>query len=590
LLFLQKKQTKISSSANKIDLLVPNEAAAGGILGRRKFKFSSTYKSRICYFVRLIVLLSTTAVVSSFSLPPSAVTTLSTPIANQRRNKSPTIIMATPQRLIDAFEASDENSNRDSNRNQTLANGAAANANHTCKPVTAAPLQNLKMGNTNKRVAANQSPIGKHLPRPMRMAEIITTSKREGYLGWDDYFLGIAVLSSQRSKDPDHAEGACIADAANKIVAIGYSGLPRGCPDTIFPWKDFNEEGECTENNDAEKWLHSKRPFVCDAATNAVLNKGSQDLTGCRLYVTSFPTSDSVKVMIQSGIQELIILQKDKTVPGYGQNAISDGDSKDFMNTLSSTGTEDELAGGVMLAMADIQVRYYRPPISSVALNFDTEIVSSTSTASSTSIPTEEEVEAAAILREEADYDALSLGVGNNGRRENYLSWDDYFMSVALLTAQRSKDPSTIVGACIVDDHRRIVGLGYNGMPRGLSDDLMPWAKHNSNPLFNKYKYVTHAEVNAILNSNGSYSSHVDGGTIYVSLFPCENCTKMIIQSGIKKVVYLKDIYHNTDGCRASRVMMRCAKIEVQQYHPKVSQVDVDFYEKEGVEGRNKKP
>ena len=496
--------------------------------------------------------------------------------------------MATPKNLFEAFDAS----NDDSNKNHALTNNgncndpvrnSASDTDHGGTPTKSAPSENKTTDDKNKRIPAHESPIGKHLPRPMKMVEIITTSKREGYLGWDDYFLGIAVLSSQRSKDPDHAEGACIADAANRIVAIGYSGLPRGCPDTIFPWKDFHEDDDGSiesNNDDAEKWLHSKRPYICDAATNAVLNKGSQDLTGCRLYVTSFPTSDCVKVMIQSGIQELIILQKDTTVPEYGKNAICDGDSNDLMSTLSTTGTEDELAGGVMLALADIHVRYYRPPMPSVVVTFDTEITSPTSPSIAVPIE-EEEVEAAAILKDETGYDALLVGVGNNGRRKNYLSWDDYFMSVALLTAQRSKDPNTIVGACIVDDQRRIVGLGYNGMPRGLSDDTMPWAKTNSNPLFNKYKYVTHAEVNAILNSKGSFSSHVNGGTIYASLFPCENCTKMIIQSGIKKVVYLKDTYHDTDGCRASRVMMRCAKIEVQQYHPTVPQVDVEFYEEE---------
>ena len=320
---------------------------------------------------------------------------------------------------------------------------------------------------------------------------------------------------------------------------------------------------------------------MCDAATNAVLNKGSQDLTGCRLYMTSFPTSDCVKVMIQSGIRELIILQKNETVPGYGQNAVSDGESNDLMSTLSTTGTEDELAGGVMLALADIKVRYYRPPIPSVTLKFDTDIIPCSSGSCGGHLPSQEESEAATILKEETEYDALSVGLGNNGRSEKFLSWDDYFMSVALLTAKRSKDPNTIVGACIVDDQRRIVGLGYNGMPRGLSDDTMPWAKHNENPLFNKYKYVVHAEVNAILNSKASYSSHVNGGTIYVSLFPCENCTKMIIQSGIKKVVYMKDTYHDTDGCRASRVMMRCAKIEVEQYRPSSPETNVIFYQDE---------
>ena len=508
--------------------------------------------------------------------------------------------MATPQRLFHSFEAASNDPDSKENRNVTNTNNnsddlfriAEAGGNHTCSPCTprkdSAPPAEIATIGGNKTVAAHESPIGKHLPRPViRMVDIITTPKRKGYLGWDDYFMGIAVLSSQRSKDPDHAEGACIADKDNRIVAIGYSGFPRGCPDTVFPWKDYRPGDESgvddqdeTESHTTTEWLHSKRPFTCTAATNAVLNKGSQDLTGCRLYVTNFPTSDCVKFIIQSGIQELVILQRKKNLPDYGQNAISDDDSIDLMSTMPTTGTEDQWAGSMMLRLStNIDVRYYRPRIPSVNLKFDTEIAKAPSPSSDTAVLTPEELEAAAILKEETGYDALSVGVGNNGRRKTYLSWDDYFMSVALLTAHRSKDPSTIVGACIVDDQRRIVGLGYNGMPRGLSDDTMPWAKLNANPLFNKYKYVVHAEVNAILNSKTSYSSHVNGGTIYVSLFPCEKCTQMIIQSGIKKVVYLKDIYHNTDGCKASRSMMRSAKIEVQQFRPTVPEVDVEFFE-----------
>jgi len=140
---------------------------------------------------------------------------------------------------------------------------------------------------------------------------------------------------------------------------------------------------------------------------------------------------------------------------------------------------------------------------------------------------------------------------------------------------QRSKDPNTQVGACIVDDEHRIIGLGYNGMPRGLSDDAMPWARDSSNPpLFNKYLYVTHAEVNAILNKG---SSNVKGSTIYVALFPCENCAKMIIQAGIRRIVYLSDRYHDTDGCRASRIMLKCAKVELQQYTPSISHLHVEY-------------
>jgi dCMP deaminase len=111
-------------------------------------------------------------------------------------------------------------------------------------------------------------------------------------------------------------------------------------------------------------------------------------------------------------------------------------------------------------------------------------------------------------------------------------------------------------------------------MPRNISDDVVPWSRSNSNPLFNKYLYVTHAEVNAILNKG---SANVKGSTLYVALFPCENCAKMIIQAGIRKVVYLSDRYHNTDGCRASRIMFKCAKVELQQYTPSKPQILLEY-------------
>lgn len=452
--------------------------------------------------------------------------------------------MATPQRLSDAFEDSKPN-------------GALENSNS--EPLTNAPT-NGETSVTTPR---------KSIPKWMRMVNITdATPKREDYLDWDDYFLGIAVLSSQRSKDPEDAEGACIADASNRIVAIGYSGLPRGCPDTVFPWKDSSEESQ---------YLRTKNPYLCTAATNAVLNRGSQDLTGCRLYLTNFPKSDDVKVMIQSGIRELVVLQRTRNAPKHGVDALED-ETVD-LSTLDEE-EQDEYAANIMLTMADIDIRYHRPRKASVELEFGVNFTS-TAPPPASAKPCDKELEAATILKEETGYDALEVGVGMNGRREDYLSWEDYFMSVALLTAQRSKDPNTQVGACIVDDQRRIVGLGYNGMPRGLHDDSMPWAKQNKYDVHNKYVYVTHAEVNAILNSKGSYSSHVNGGTLYASLFPCEHCTKKIIQAGIKKVVYLEDKYHTTDGCCASRAMLRCAKVEVQEHQRTMARIDVEYYNEE---------
>ena len=140
-----------------------------------------------------------------------------------------------------------------------------------------------------------------------------------------------------------------------------------------------------------------------------------------------------------------------------------------------------------------------------------------------------------------------------SGKREEYLSWDEYFMSLAILSSGRSKDPNTQVGACIVDDNNRILSVGYNGAPTGFSDDKFSWAREGS-MLETKYAFVCHAELNAILNYRGSKKDLV-GSRIYVDLFPCNECAKAIIQSGISEVIYLSDKYNGTDGNIAAKMM-----------------------------------
>ena len=140
------------------------------------------------------------------------------------------------------------------------------------------------------------------------------------------------------------------------------------------------------------------------------------------------------------------------------------------------------------------------------------------------------------------------------------ISWDEYFMGVALLSSFRSKDPSTKVGACIVNEDKRIIGIGYNGFPYGCHDQEFPWCKGKENELDNKYPYVVHAEPNAILNSTSS----LKGATMYVTLFPCNECAKLIIQSGIKRVVYLEDKYHDTISNQASRKMFEAAGVSTK--------------------------
>ena len=160
-------------------------------------------------------------------------------------------------------------------------------------------------------------------------------------------------------------------------------------------------------------------------------------------------------------------------------------------------------------------------------------------------------------------------------KREGYISWDEYFMGVALLAAQRSKDPSTQVGACIVDDSKRILSTGYNGFPHGCSDDDFPWNRDDSKGE-TKYQFVVHAELNAILNASGK---NLNGSTVYVALFPCNECAKAIIQSGIKEVVYLSDKYHDTPSTVASRRMLNAAGVKLTQLKPTKAQLVLNFKE-----------
>jgi len=160
-------------------------------------------------------------------------------------------------------------------------------------------------------------------------------------------------------------------------------------------------------------------------------------------------------------------------------------------------------------------------------------------------------------------------------KRQDYISWDDYFMGVALLSAQRSKDPSTQVGACIVNQQKKIVGVGYNGFPTGCSDEDLPWNREGSF-LETKYPYICHAELNAILNS---ISRDLNGCTIYVALFPCNECAKAIIQAGIQEVVYLSDKYKDTDADKASRIMFNQAGVKLRKMKTYRKSLEIHFDE-----------
>ena len=149
----------------------------------------------------------------------------------------------------------------------------------------------------------------------------------------------------------------------------------------------------------------------------------------------------------------------------------------------------------------------------------------------------------------------------STAKRQDYISWDEYFMGVALLAGMRSKDPNSQVGACIVSQDNKILSMGYNGFPIGCSDDVFPWEREGD-PEETKYFYVTHSELNAILNYRGG---SLDGAKIYVTLFPCNECAKALIQAGIRTIVYDSDKYDGTPANRASKRMLDAAGV---QYYP----------------------
>lgn len=159
-------------------------------------------------------------------------------------------------------------------------------------------------------------------------------------------------------------------------------------------------------------------------------------------------------------------------------------------------------------------------------------------------------------------------------KRNDYITWDEYFMGVALLSGYRSKDPNTQVGCCIVSEDNKILSMGYNGFPRGCSDDEFPWLRDGEDPLATKYVYSTHSELNAILNYNGG---SLKGAKLYVSLFPCNECAKAIIQCGIDEVIFDCDKYADTPSVMASKRMMDAAGVHYRQYQRTGRKIEIEL-------------
>ena len=162
-----------------------------------------------------------------------------------------------------------------------------------------------------------------------------------------------------------------------------------------------------------------------------------------------------------------------------------------------------------------------------------------------------------------------------NIQRKDYLSWDEYFMGVSILSSKRSKDPNTQVGACIVKNNK-ILSIGYNGTPNGFNDECFPWAR-SGDALETKYLYVCHAEMNAIANFEGSKSS-LNGAKLYVTLFPCNECAKLIVQNGIKEIIYLNDKYKDTDETKASKKLFDVCGVTYKEFNKNdIEKIELDF-------------
>ncbi|OQV13601.1 putative Deoxycytidylate deaminase [Hypsibius exemplaris] len=288
-------------------------------------------------------------------------------------------------------------------------------------------------------------------------------------LPWPDYYMGVALLTAQRSKDPATQVGACVVNDDGRIIAIGYNGMPCDISDEVANWASPPEDDTTVAGQEA-----AKEGMICHAALNAIVQKRSVSVNHCTLYTTLFPCNECAKTIIQAGIKKVVYREArpEKEYHKYSREL--------FEDTKVTLEKYVPHRAGISLALKHDQ----SPRLVPSSTNF-----------------------VVAIAPDSGAPSAL-----NRARPiDQYLSYDEYFMGLALLTAQRSKDPKTQVGACVVDRNNRIIGLGYNGMPIGIDDEKTNWGK---TPYGDE-------SVGARLASKHS------------------RCQKLILQSGITEVVYL---------------------------------------------------
>jgi dCMP deaminase len=282
-----------------------------------------------------------------------------------------------------------------------------------------------------------------------------------------------------------------------------------------FP-SGFPDDELSFQSADASPWMESREPFCIPAEVNCLLNSPVKTSRGTTMYCVHFPNHDCAKFIVQSRRVAKVV---------YGRFPEEPSDSVRVSQ--------------VLLQQAGIVVEPYR-----LARPVELAFMDST-------------------------------GPSSTGRSESapsHLSWDEYFMAIALLTARRSKDPNTQVGACIVSPRRRIIACGYNGFTVGCSDDTFPWQRSAPDPKHTKYMWVAHAELNAIVNCYAPQAEQ-DGATLYVTLFPCYQCAQAIVQAGIRRVVYLSDPYRDDEKFRASRRIFDVARVDYQAFQPRRASV-----------------
>ncbi|XP_034240105.1 uncharacterized protein LOC117644608 isoform X2 [Thrips palmi] len=328
----------------------------------------------------------------------------------------------------------------------------------------------------------------------------------------------MSYLVANRSKDPSTQVGACIVNQRKRIVGQGYNGMPRGCSDDEFPWKKVGPD------------LETKYFYVCHAEMNAIFNKNCDDISNCTIYTILFPCNQCTKTIIQSGISEVVYMC-DK--------------NKDKVEAIASM---------KMLDACNVRYRQLRPSWAGLNIDFKQGLCEIVKIGQSKSIP-----------------QPTTQQIDNTKKRQNCLPWDAYFLAISILVAKRSKCPEEQLGACIVNEEKRIVGQGYNGMPQN-SRNVFPWRTDSKNILENKILYECHAELNAILNAN----LQVKGCKLYTITFPCNECAKAIIQSGIKEVIHLKKA-EDKDTYVAAQIMFNAAKVTFRQHTPKDEMLYVDF-------------